>query len=560
MKVLLVAINASYSHTNLAVRSIKYFVEQHCNDSSIKIDFCEFTINQPIGEVLRGIASSQADAVMFSTYIWNAEVVSKIIPDIKKLLPSAVVGAGGPEFGYWPEGYMKKLPDLDFVMVGEGEVSVTELIKNNLKANIPGIYYREEDEIKFGGIREPLCDLSELPFSYPDLSDPDNRIYYYESNRGCPFSCSYCMSSLDRKVRFMPLERVFADLQRFLDANVRLVKFVDRTFNLNEERYLQIWDYILTHHNGKTMFHFEIEAEYMSQKVLDFLQRVPSGVMQFEIGVQSSNEQTLKAISRSPNVKTLAENIRHIPRTIHQHLDLIAGLPYEDLEIFGKSFDFVMDLRPDALQLGFLKVLHGTKMEEYAKSNGWKWMENPAYETFSTPYMSYDDMNFLKDVETSIDAYYNSESFSRLMNYVLSQVSPWKFFCDVVRIGREKKVFDNLHRGQFWFDFMAEIIQNAKIMNGYESLKNLNSEIMYELLRYDYLIQGKRSSFPSWFIHNYDKEEHRKLLMENGGITNSRVDFGYTEYEVFKINPLAEKPELVEGKVFPLLLRYKIPN
>lgn len=559
MNVLLVAVNASYSHTNLAVRSLKYFVEQHCDDSSVKIEFCEFTINQPVGEVLRGIASSEADVVLFSTYIWNAEYVCKIVPDIKKLLPGARIGAGGPEFGYWPEGYLKKLPDLDFVIVGEGEACVLELVENQFNTNIPGVYFRDGEKISFGGVREPLCDLSKLPFCYPDLSDADNRIYYYESNRGCPFSCSYCMSSLDRKVRFMPLERVFADLQRFLDARVKLVKFVDRTYNLNEERYLAIWEYILQHHNGKTMFHFEIEAEYMTEKVLDFLQKVPAHVMQFEIGVQSSNPETLRAISRSPDVSRLAENVRRIPRTIHQHLDLIAGLPYEDLQSFGRSFDFVMDLRPDALQLGFLKVLHGTKMEEYAKDNGWKWMENPAYETFSTPYLSYADINYLKDIETVVDAFYNSGHFASVMKYVLEKVSPWKFFCDVVDYGRQRKVFDNLHNLQYWFEFFAGMIDYWRdIDSPIKSENGINADVMYELLRYDFVRQGKKGNFPGWYVHHYSKDEHRRMLMEDGGITNARLDYANSEYEVFRLNPLAEQIELLpEGEEFPMLIRYR---
>lgn len=559
MKILLVAVNASYSHTNLAVRSLKYFVEQHCNDSDAEIEFCEFTINQPVGEVLRGIASSQADYVLFSTYIWNAEYVCKIVPDIKKLLPNSKIGAGGPEFGYWSEGYLRKLSDLDFVMVGEGEVTLLELVKNQFDTAIPGIYYKEDGKIKFGGVREPLCDLSELPFCYPDLSDPDNRIYYYESNRGCPFSCSYCMSSLDRKVRFMPLERVFGDLQRFMDANVRLVKFVDRTFNLDENRYLKIWEYILKHHNGKTMFHFEIEAEYLSSNVLDFLQKVPEHIMQFEIGVQSSNEKTLKAISRSPNVQLLAENVRRIPRTIHQHLDLIAGLPYEDLKTFGQSFDFVMDLRPDALQLGFLKVLHGTKMEEYAKENGWKWMENPAYETFSTPYMSYEDMNYLKDIETAVDAFYNSGHFPRSMKYVLKNVSPWEFFCAVVDAGRSRKVFDNLHNQQYWFDFFAKLIKEEVGVNSLAGFEGLSAEVLYELLRYDFVSQGKKGNFPGWYNHFYSKEEHRQKLMDDGGITNARLDYANSEYEVFRLNPLDDDFKLLgSAESFPMLIRYKI--
>ncbi|WP_287404706.1 radical SAM protein, partial [Treponema sp.] len=255
----------------------------------------------------------------------------------------------------------------------------------------------------FTGNRAFIEDLDDIPFPYPEMiegkADEDHKIYYYESSRGCPFSCAYCLSSVEKRVRFKSLERTCEEIQFFLDNNIKLVKFVDRTYNLDEERYIGIWDYILKHHNKKTMFHFEIEAEYLSEKALDFLQNVPEGVMQFEMGVQSANKKTLKAINRSANTEELAAKIKRIPRTIHQHLDLIAGLPFEDLESFGKSYDFVMSLRPDALQLGFLKILGGTVMEKYASENGWKWMESPVYETFSTPHLSFGDIAFLKDME-----------------------------------------------------------------------------------------------------------------------------------------------------------------
>ena len=415
MKILLVGINASYSHTSLAVRSICEYVKKHAS-SSIDISFAEFTINQPVGEILRGIYKKESSLLLFSTYIWNAEITAKIIPDIKKLLPSIAIGAGGPEFGFAAEIYMQKLPELDFIIKGEGEETTVEIIQQidetksttsqafsyNLMSNIKGLYLRDKGgAITFTGERELICDLSDLPFPYPELINArqraistqaeevnKNKIYYYESSRGCPYSCAYCMSSLDKRVRFKPLDLVTKELQIFLDNNIPLVKFVDRTYNLQPDRYIAIWRYILEHHNKLTMFHFEIEAEFLTEEALEFLQTVPAGVMQFEIGVQSSNKKTLSAVNRSTNLEKLAANIRRIPRTIHQHLDLIAGLPYENLESFGKSFDFVMSFTPDAIQLGFLKVLHGTEMEEYAKQNGWQWMDNPVYETFSTPYIS----------------------------------------------------------------------------------------------------------------------------------------------------------------------------
>ena len=567
-KILLVAVNASYSHTALSVRGLTEYVKSQ-NIPGVEIDFKEVTINQPFGDILREISITESDAVFFSTYIWNAELTCKIIMDLKKVIPNVIIGGGGPEFGFTAKKYLETYKPLDFIMKGEGEVTLTEIcqlvVDNegcednsvffNKLPSIKGIYYRRDEDIAYSGDRELLCDLSSLPFSYPFLrkkellttEQKDHKIYYYESSRGCPYSCSYCMSSLDKRVRFMPLERVFNDLQIFLDAQVGLVKFVDRTYNLNPERYIAIWEYILNHHNGKTMFHFEIEAEYISEEALQFLQKVPSGVMQFEIGVQSSNKKTLQAINRSTNIEKLAENIKRIPSTIHKHIDLISGLPYEDLESFGHSFDFVMALRPDALQLGFLKVLSGTAMELYASSNGWKWMENPVYETFSTPYMSYKDMMFLKDIEVMVDAYWNSGVFSYLMNYILRTRRNWDFFMFFTLWAEDKGVFSDARRETYWFNLFYEYLNDKNPKD---------KELLYDLLRYDFIIRGKQGNFPQWYKHNYDKDKHRALLEENGGVQNPRLDFAYSEYEEFNYKVDSELPENEKG-MYPLLIKYK---
>lgn len=560
MKILLAAVNACYNHTNLAVRSICHYV----NKSEL-VDFAEWTINQNVQEILRGIAEQNPDVVMFSAYIWNAEIIQKLICDVKKILPNCVVGAGGPEVSFYAEGYLKKLLPLDFIVCGEGEATVCEIVQiyeklfndcdfagnlflENIK-NCKGIYTKLGEEINFSGNRELIQDLADLPFAYPQITDPDNRIYYYESSRGCPFSCSYCMSSLDKRVRFMPLERVYEDLQRFLDANVRLVKFVDRTYNLKPERYVSIWEYILNHHNGKTMFHFEIEAEFLDEEALAFLQKVPAGVMQFEIGVQSANKKTLEAVGRSCGIEKLAENIKRIPRTIHSHLDLIAGLPFEDLESFGKSFDYTMALKPDALQLGFLKVLHGTQMEQFAIANQWKWMDNPPYETFSTPYMSYDDMMFLKDVEVLLDAYWNSESFEKTMNYIGKTFGFWNFFSNFAKYAKSEGVFAVPRRETFWFEFLAKVVMNTQFAEREEA------KIIYELLRFDFICSGKKGGFPNWYKHNYDKDFHRNALEQNGGVTNARLDFAYSDYDEFCVNPFEDNVEL--GKNCSVLFMYQ---
>ena len=536
-KILLVAVNAAYNHTNLAVRSICEYVKQ--NDSSVNIDFVEFTINQKVSDILRGIYESEADLVLFCTYIWNSEIIQKILPEVKKILPDCMIGAGGPEFGFFAEGYLSQIQDLDFVIKGEGEQTVLEIAQNftenksDFLQNIRGIYLKKGERIIFNGERDLICDLSTLPFAYPQIDFPDNLIYYYESSRGCPYSCSYCMSSLDKRVRFMSLERVFDDLQRFLDANVRLVKFVDRTYNLNPERYIAIWKYIVEHHNKKTMFHFEIEAEFLSEEALEFLQTIPANVMQFEIGVQSANKKTLQSICRSTGIEKIAQNVKRIPPTIHKHLDLIAGLPHEDLDSFGKSFDFVMSLKPDAMQLGFLKVLHGTQMETFAKENGWQWMKNPVYETLSTPYLSYADMIFLKDVEVVTDAFWNSGEFCKSMIYIEEKIGFWNFFCKIVAEARKEDVFSAPRRTLFWFEFLAK---RTKLFDS-------QNKTLKELLRFDYISSGKKGGFPAWYEHRYNKENHRLALEQNGGVINARLDFAYSDYEEFSINPVATTTE-----------------
>lgn len=552
MQYLLVGVNASYSHTSLSVRTLSTYSS---------IPFLEFTINQTHTQILREIIEKKADVILFSTYIWNAQIICNLISDIKKILPQCLIGAGGPEFGYAPEKYFNINQSLDFIIEGEGEQTVQELkqiFDGNNYSKIKGIWYKADNKIIFSGKRDLMCDLSSLKFPYPELlkereifySDEkslENKILYYESSRGCPYSCSYCISSIEKQVRFMPLERVYSDLQIFLDAKIPLVKFVDRTYNINPQRYINIWKYIVQNHNGITMFHFEIEAEFLSEQALEFLQTVPKNVMQFEIGVQSSNKKTLEAINRSNNTEQLAQKIKQIPKTIHQHLDLIAGLPYEDLLSFGESFNYVMELKPDALQLGFLKVLPGTQMEKYAKQNGWKWMENPVYETFSTPYLSYEDMLFLKDMEILVDAFWNSKKFVHFMSYVGRVTDYWNFFDKLTKIGQKNGIFENARRETFWFEY---VFQN---LNACFSLEQMN--VAKDLLRYDFVLRGKQGGYPDWYEHRYDKEKHRNLLEKNGGIKNARLDFAHSEYEVFDYDVEKDFPENYEG-TFEKLIKY----
>lgn len=558
-EILVAAVNASFSHTNIAVRSISLYCQKKLNVQDDFINFDEWTINQQPLEILRGILTHKPKIIMFSTYIWNIQMIEILVRNLRAFDSNLIIGLGGPEVSFNPQQIFSKLSEADFICQGEGEETVFEVaqcFQNHLNhqkkltndeskaestckydflkslQKIKGLYlnFSELQNISnpvfFTGTRELICDLQNLVFPYPKITEPDSKIYYYESSRGCPFSCAYCMSSLDRRVRFMPLERVYKDLQFFLDNNVKLVKFVDRTYNLDDERYIAIWDYILNHHNGKTMFHFEIEAEYLSQNALDFLQKVPSGVMQFEIGVQSSNPKTLESVSRSPEIEKIAQNVKQIPKTIHCHLDLIAGLPYEDLQSFGKSFDFVMSLHPDEMQLGFLKVLYGTKMKEIASQNEYRWMKTAPYEILSTPELSFGDVCFLKDLEVVLDAFYNSKNFEKCMFYIEEKYGFWNFFCEITEISQKQNLFSTAKSPKFWYEFLAD----------YSNCKN--DKILYELLRFDFVKTGKKGGFPDWYIHHYDKNKHRLALEQNGGVSNSRIDFAYSEYEEFEINPL----------------------
>lgn len=567
------AVNARYNHTNLAVRSIteyirKWWASSYPDVVMPSIEFGEWTINQPLLEILRGIAVLKPHIVMFSVYIWNVEIITRLIPELPKVLPGCIVIAGGPEAGYHAGQMIDSLDSLDAVIAGEGEQTCLELaylysqcakewntnVFFDAAGNIPGVYSRIQNKtdtsrMRFGGTRMPVKDLGELAFPYPLITDPDNRIYYYESSRGCPFRCSYCLSSVERNVRFMPLERVYIDLQRFLDARVKLVKFVDRTYNLDDVRYISIWQYILEHHNGYTMFHFEIEAEYLSEKALDFIQRVPPGVMQFEIGVQSTNPETLSAVGRSPEIVKLAEHVRRIPPSIHKHLDLIAGLPFEGLTSFARSFNEVLDMEPDILQLGFLKVLYGTSMEKYAREHEWKWMSSAPYEVLSTPYLPYTDLLFLKDIEVLLDIFYNSGSFDTLAGYIGRNGDWWVFFSSFLIWSRKNGFLEMPHTEDCWFEYADRYFE-----------KESNYRIFHELLRFDFLKNGKKGRFPVWCERNYDKEAHRSALLRYTGfgenITASpRLAYAYSEYDMFGINPL--DPEHTEaGRRYQVLFLY----
>lgn len=422
MKILLAACNAKYIHSNLAVYNLRAYAEDYRKNIILK----EYTINQQKDEILRDIYLEKPDVICFSCYIWNISFVKEIAEDLKKILPDSVFWAGGPEVSFDAEDFLKKNPGFFGVMVGEGEETFRELCrfyvdKKGSLEEIPGIAFGCGEKIRHNGWRE-IMDLSNVPFAYEDMEDFRNKIVYYESSRGCPFSCSYCLSSVDKKLRFRNLDLVEKELQFFIDRKVPQVKFVDRTFNCKHSHAMEIWKYILEHDNGITNFHFEISADLLKEEELSLMEKMRPGLIQLEIGVQSTNPETIKAIRRTMDFKKLSEIVDriHCFENIHQHLDLIAGLPYENYESFRNSFNQVYALKPEQLQLGFLKVLKGSLMKEMAKEYGIIHKEKEPYEVLSTKWLSYGEILKLKTVESMVEVYYNSGQFQNILNYMES--------------------------------------------------------------------------------------------------------------------------------------------
>ena len=420
MKILLAACNAKYIHSNLAVYNLRAYAGEYREHIILK----EYTINQQKDEILRDIYLEKPDIICFSCYIWNVSFVKEIAEDLKKILPDSVFWAGGPEVSFDAEDFLKKNPGFFGVMVGEGEETFRELCrfyvdnKGNLE-EIPGIAFYSGGKIRHNGWRE-IMDLSKVPFAYENMEDFRNKIVYYESSRGCPFSCSYCLSSVDKKLRFRNLDLVKKELQFFIDRKVPQVKFVDRTFNCKHSHAMEIWKYILEHDNGITNFHFEISADLLKEEELSLMEKMRPGLIQLEIGVQSTNSETIKAIRRTMDFERLSEIVNKVRSfgNIHQHLDLIAGLPYENYDSFRNSFNQVYALKPEQLQLGFLKVLKGSLMKEMAKEYGILHKEREPYEVLSTKWLSYGEILKLKTVESMVEVYYNSGQFQNTLNYM----------------------------------------------------------------------------------------------------------------------------------------------
>ena len=490
MKILLAACNAKYIHSNLAV----YDLKAYSSDYDEHVILREYTINQPKDEILKDIYSSGADVVCFSCYIWNISFVRELIRDLVKILPKTAFWAGGPEVSYDAEKFLTEMPEMTGVMVGEGEKTFHDLLefyidgKDSLE-EISGIAYRTGDKIIHNGWRE-LMDLSAIPFVYEHLEKFENRIIYYESSRGCPFSCSYCLSSIDKKLRFRDLELVKKELQFFLDHRVPQVKFVDRTFNCKHEHAMTIWKYILEHDHGVTNFHFEISADLLREEEMELMSQMRPGLIQLEIGVQSTNPETIRAIHRHMDLKKLEHCVNrvHSFRNIHQHLDLIAGLPYEDYDTFHQSFNDVYQMKPDQLQLGFLKVLKGSLMQKEAEGYGIVYKEKEPYEVLSTNWLTYGEVLKLKMVESMVEVYYNSGQFWHTLEYLVPFEKDAFTFYEKLGSFYEKKGYSEIsHSRMRRYEILLEYLQEET---------DVPTEVAAQKMLYDLYLREKLKKRP----------------------------------------------------------------
>lgn len=567
MKFLLVAINAKYIHSNPAIYSLRAYAEERIREH---IELAEYTINQYMQDILADIYNRKPDVIGFSCYIWNWTLVKELLVEMPKVLPNTDIWLGGPEVSYDADKIMEEFPQLTGIMIGEGEATFREVAEYYLERetesraagksieqsteqsgsrvkeelteqgrigkrnpeDIPGLYLKSG----YTPMR-PLTDLSSIPFLYSDLTPFENKIIYYETGRGCPYRCSYCLSSIDKAVRLRDIGVVKKELQFFLDNRVKQVKFVDRTFNCNHEHAMAVWQYIKDNDNGVTNFHFEISADILRQDEIELLNSFRPGLAQLEIGVQTVNPQTLKAIRRVMDVDRLERIVADIQkgRNIHIHLDLIAGLPYENYESFGQSFDRVYGMRPEQLQLGFLKVLKGSEMWEKAKEYGICYLDKPPYEVLYTKWLSYDEVLRLKDIEEMVELYYNSGQFTGTLP-VLEQVfeSPFAMYERLAAFYRENGYVTNSPARAYRYEIMLQFA---------EKYDRSRLSLYRELLTYDMYLRENLKSRPEFAadISLYKKEirefyrreeaEHRYLPDYEG--YNSRQLEKMTHLEPF---------------------------
>ncbi|QYE97713.1 B12-binding domain-containing radical SAM protein [Paraclostridium sordellii] len=555
MKILLTTLNSKFIHTNLAIRYLNQMVK---DIEDIEVDIREYTINNELDFILKDIYKNDYDVILFSTYIWNVNDIVKLCDNIKKVKPNMKIALGGPEVSYDSEDSMKKYDFVDYILYGEGELVFRDFVKylkGDIKIeDVDGIVYRNKKDIIKNKPMKLLENLDLIPSPYEKLNkeEYENRIVYYETSRGCPFNCQYCLSSTLQGLRYFSIDRVKKDLKALIDARVSQIKFIDRTFNANKKFAMEIMKFLMENDNDYTTYHFEVTAHLLSDDMLEFLKDCKEGLFQFEIGVQTTNEKVLDAVGRRDDFGKLSYVVKKIAsyRNIHQHLDLIAGLPYEDYKSFENSFNDVFNLGIEHLQLGFLKMIKGTGIRNRADEHEFRYKDYPPYEVLYNKYISYDQILKLKDIEEILERYFNSKNFVLSMRYIIHNFykqSPFKFFEDFATYFNDNGYF-NMSQGKnqlykILLDFYLEKI-------------NINSDLFKEIIKYDYISLGKTSNVPA-FLEKVDIEDFKNrchLFLQNEENilkyiprfenTPAKQIIKYVHFEVFKYDILKLKDDI----------------
>ena len=544
MNILLTAINAKYIHSNLAVYSLRAYAAGKCEKYKEEIGIAEYTINQPLDQILMDLYKRKPEVLCFSCYLWNIEYVEQLVAELGKIMPQTDIWLGGPKVSYHASHMLEQFPQVYGIMRGEGEETFLELAEfyynNSGKSleqcekvqrlkEIVGITFRDGEEIIETADRS-VMDLSKVPFVYEDLDVFKNKIIYYESSRGCPFSCSYCLSSIDKCLRFRDLELVKKELQFFIDHEIPQVKFVDRTFNCKHSHSMEIWSYIKEHDKGKTNFHFEVAADLLNEEELNLISTMRPGLIQLEIGVQSTNEQTIKEIHRTMKFSQVTEVVNrvHAAKNIHQHLDLIAGLPFEDYNSFHKSFCDVYALRPEQLQLGFLKVLKGSYMEEKTKDYELLYQNRPPYEVLSTKWLPYSDVIRLKGLEEMVEVYYNSRQFEHTME-LLEQVfgDAFVMFEEMSNYYEEHGYYGVNHNRVARYEILYAFIKEVALVQ-YETL--LTEEQFRQTLVMDLYLRENMKNRPAFAGDSLVSKEVERTFYDTEAEEHQYLK-GYEKYD-----------------------------
>ncbi|MGB4439934.1 MAG: DUF4080 domain-containing protein [Sedimentibacter sp.] len=506
MKILLATLDSKFIHANLAVRYLKKF----CKDDNFDIEIKEFTINQKQEYILSEIFSAKADLICFSCYVWNIEYIKEIAYIIKEAKNDMQILCGGPEVSFEVKKLMEDENFVDYVIFGEGEITFREFLLEFCKelpqySDIKGLAYRKDGCVIINNERELILNLDLIKYPYEEDDIFEDKIIYYESSRGCPFSCSFCMSSIDKRMRTFSMERVRQDLSLLLKTKARQIKFVDRTFNADYKRSMCIINFILKHNENNMTIHFEITADIINDEFLNFIGTLPINMFQFEIGVQSLNGATLMEINRHMEKEKLFYIVKTIEKSnnIHTHLDLIAGLPYEDYETFKKSFDGIHKLKSEKIQLGFLKVLKGTKIYADKEKHGIKYRKSAPYEVICTRYMSVDEILKLKEIEELVDKYYNEKYFEKTLDYIMNNlftVSAFDFYDSFSNYWQQNDLYKMSHSRKKLYKIIFDYIKCADKM----------TDEFISCLRYDYVFNNQFDELPDYLIK--ESEEKFKLI------------------------------------------------